>query len=70
LKEKDTDVFITNNRNPASDETIKFANNEVSKHRALISSTILEELSTLPSLDDDIINMDRRLANYLQLKVI
>lgn len=69
-KEKETDVFITNNRDPISDKTISFANNEVLPFRGLISSTILKEFYTLPDLDDDIVDMDRRLANLLQLKVI
>lgn len=69
-KKIETDMFITNNRDPISDETIEFANNEVLPFKPLISSTVLEEIYNLPYLDDDIVNMDKRLSNLLQLKVI
>lgn len=69
-KEKETDVFVTNNRDSSSDPAIIFANQEVLPFKGLIASTVLKEFSCLPDLDDDIMNMDKRLGNSLKLKVI
>lgn len=69
-KEKETDVFVTNNRDSMSDLTIRFAKEQVYLNRSLIVETISREILDLQDLDDDIVNMDRRILGFLQLKVI
>jgi hypothetical protein len=70
-KEKETDNFITNNRDPSSDETIIFANREVGKALGAIGSMVLDEFSTLQSdMDDDLVQMDARIVKQFKLRIM
>jgi len=68
--EKETDVFITRNRDSQSDETILFAKKEVLSCKGLIANEIIKGLSKLDNdMDDDLIGMDKRIINLFQTKM-
>ncbi len=70
-KEKETDVFITRNRDPEKDETVLFSKDIVNRHKSAISTLILGELGKLPAdVDDDLLSMDKQVANCLKVKMV
>jgi hypothetical protein len=70
-KEKETDVFVTRNRSPHTDETVLYAKAEIMKNKNLISNKITEEFFKLPAdIDDDIVAMDKRILKFIQVKMI
>lgn len=66
-KDQETDVFITQNRDPHKDKIILFARNEINKNKGSIMSKIKTELIKLPLLDDDIVQMDKRIIKFFEI---
>jgi hypothetical protein len=68
-KEKETDMFVTRNR-ATTDETVLYAKAEVMKSKGLIFSKISDELFKLPPIDDDLVDMDKQIVKFLQVKMV
>lgn len=65
---KGDSVYAT--RDPTEDQTIMFAKQEVSSYKGVICNYISSELNRLQvDLDDDIINMDRKIMQFLKIKM-
>lgn len=69
-KEHETDVFITRNRDPLTDQTVLFAKYEVYKNRDIIKSIISKGLKNISvDMENDLVNMDKQVKRLLEVKM-
>lgn len=69
-KELPTDVFVTRDRNPDTDETVLFAKREVLPNAGLVGSTIAAAFKSLPVIDDDLARVEKRILRCFNVKML
>lgn len=69
-KEFESDRFETHGRRLETDTALIFARQEVDRNARLIASTITKELSQLPELDSELVELDMQVVRYFNVKMV